>query len=363
MKIIETKIKIKELLKNVKESDEVTGLNGTLNIRPLYQREFVYSVEQEQRVINTIFNSLPLNSIYFSGERNQEKYELIDGQQRILSIIHYNKGYYNYNNKYYDGLSQKEKEQFLNYSLYVFICYGTEDEKLKWFETINIAGEKLTKQELRNAVYCGEFITEMKEYFSKNNCPAMIYKDYFSGKSLRQEWLETILKWSSRKENLGIDEFCSKYRNKPEKVKEIWEYIKNIFSWVEKIYPFDKTYNKFMKGLDFAYLFDNFKGINNNLRKEVLKLMEDEEVENKKGIFIFLLDKKEKHLNLRTFSKEIKQSVLAQQEYKCAFCDKEIELETAEADHIKPWSLGGKTNRKNYQVLCRDCNRKKGNRG
>jgi uncharacterized protein with ParB-like and HNH nuclease domain len=134
MKITETKIKIKDLLKDVKDGDEVIGLNGKLNIRPLYQREFVYSVEQEKRVIDTIFNNLPLNSIYFSSEKlkdGTEKYELIDGQQRILSIVHYFKSAYSYNKSFYNGLNQKEKDKFLNYELFVFVCSGTENEKLK----------------------------------------------------------------------------------------------------------------------------------------------------------------------------------------------------------------------------------------
>ena len=47
----------------------------------------------------------------------------------------------------------------------VYVCSGTESEKLEWFRTINIAGETLTDQELRNAVYAGEWLTDAKRWF------------------------------------------------------------------------------------------------------------------------------------------------------------------------------------------------------
>ena len=58
----------------------------------------------------------------------------------------------------------------------VYVCKGTDSEKLAWFRIINIAGEELTNQELLNAVYSGPFVTDAKRYFSKQGCPAYIDK-------------------------------------------------------------------------------------------------------------------------------------------------------------------------------------------
>ena len=82
----------------------------------------------------------------------------------------------------------------------LYICTGTDSEKLNWFKTINIAGEKLTDQEMRNAVYAGEWLLDAKKYFSKTSCPAYhIASDYLSGSSIRQDYLEKALKWIAHK--------------------------------------------------------------------------------------------------------------------------------------------------------------------
>ncbi len=69
----------------------------------------------------------------------------------------------------------------------IYICEGTDKEKLDRFKIINIAGEQLTAQKLRNAIYTGEWLTEAKKYFSKTQCPAyQIAGDYLSGSAIRQ---------------------------------------------------------------------------------------------------------------------------------------------------------------------------------
>ena len=61
---------------------------------------------------------------------------------------------------------------------------------------INIAGEKLAEQELRNAVYSGPFVTDAKRHFSKPGCPAQkIASSYMEGSPIRQDYLETALRW------------------------------------------------------------------------------------------------------------------------------------------------------------------------
>jgi len=88
-------------------------------------------------------------------------------------------------------------------------------------------------------------------------------------------------------------------------------------------------------------------------------LMEDEDVTNKKGIYEYVLTRKEKYLNLRAFSDKQKREAYERQKGICPMCGKYFEFEQMEADHITPWHLGGKTIAENCQMLCREDNRRK----
>ena len=151
-------IKIADLIDGyVNDPDTgVKGYHGKLDIRPPYQREFRYDEKQQQAVIDTILKGFPLNIMYWSVDDNGN-FEMIDGQQRTLSIC----GFYTHDfnivdhdrgTLYFSTLTAEEKEKFLNYELTVYFCEGTDKEKLDWFRVINIAGEKLLDQELLNAV-------------------------------------------------------------------------------------------------------------------------------------------------------------------------------------------------------------------
>lgn len=163
MKIELKEIPIKEVFAGYKNNNEegVIGYNEKLNIRPKYQREFVYKDKQRDEVIETVRKSFPLNVMYWV--KNEDgTFEVLDGQQRTISICEYVEGNYSINYQYFHNLEEDEKEQILNYKLMVYFCEGTDKEKLDWFKTINIAGEKLTDQELRNAIYTGTWLTGIK---------------------------------------------------------------------------------------------------------------------------------------------------------------------------------------------------------
>lgn len=199
MKIEPKEILIKDLISGYNDSGEggVVGYNGILDIRPPYQREFVYKDKQREDVINSIIKGFPLNSIYWV--KNGDRYEVLDGQQRILSICQYANNEFSFKHQNFDGLPKDIQEKILNYKLNVYICEGNDSEKLEWFEIINIAGEKLTDQELRNAVYTGSWLSNAKTIFSKTNCAAYgLAKDYLNGSPIRQEFLERALKWISQ---------------------------------------------------------------------------------------------------------------------------------------------------------------------
>ena len=197
-------IKVKDLVKDYSDKDQegVFGYSGKLNIRPQYQREFVYNPDQRSAVINSIFSDYPLNVMYWSIQ-SDGKYEVIDGQQRTISICQYVEGDFSFNQKYFHNLQNDEKEKILNYELMIYFCKGSDSEKLSWFRIINIAGEKLYNQELLNAIYSGPWVTDLKRHFSKNGCPAYeLGNNYLKGSPIRQDYLETALKWKSNNKKI-----------------------------------------------------------------------------------------------------------------------------------------------------------------
>ena len=357
MKIKLKEISIREIVNGYVNNDDegVTGYGGKLNIRPKYQREFVYKDKQRDAVIDTVRRDFPLNVMYWVDNGN-DTYEVLDGQQRTISICEYVNGTFSINYQYFHNLEQDEKEQILNYKLMIYFCEGTDKEKLEWFKTINIAGEKLTDQELRNAIYTGEWLTDAKRYFSKNGCVAYgLGGDYLSGVAIRQDYLETTLKWIS---NDNIEEYMAKHQHSPN-ANELWLYFQSVINWVKVVFP---NYRKEMKGIEWGRLYNEYKDFDFNsaeLEKNIKELMMDEDVTNKKGIYEYLLDGKEKHLNIREFTPNQKREAYERQDGICPNCKGHFEIQEMEGDHITPWHSGGKTNAENCQMLCKECNRRK----
>ena len=330
------------------------GYGGKLNIRPKYQREFVYKDAQRDAVITTLQKGFPLNVMYWV--KNGDTYEVLDGQQRTLSICDYVHSNFSMDHKYFHNLTETEKKQILDYPLMIYICEGNDKEKLDWFKTINIAGEKLTDQELRNATYTGPWLTEAKRYFSKTGCAAHgLASDYLSGSAIRQDYLETALSWISKG---NIEEYMATHQHDPN-ASALWLYFQQVINWVKVTFP---HYRKEMKAIAWGPLFDQYKDTPldaHSLEKEITRLMQDDDVTSKKGIYMYVLTRDEKHLNIRAFTASEKRQAYERQKGICAHCKKEFQLEQMEADHITPWHAGGKTNLENCQMLCKECNRRK----
>jgi len=347
------------------EEQGVYGMAGKLNIRPIYQREFIYKDKQRDSVINSIRNNFPLNVLYWIKNKDGT-YEVLDGQQRLISIGQYVSGVFSIewpgtDKMYFHNLSVEQQNQILNYKLMVYFCEGNDSERLNWFRTINIAGEKLTDQEIKNAIYSGPWISDAKKYFSKNNCPA--YKlggDYLKGSAIRQDYLETVIDWIS---NGNSEEYMAKHQF-DKNANELWEYFNNVIEWVEKIFINGRkeNYRREMKGVPFGFLYNKYKNIRYNpieVENEVSKLMMDEDVERKQGIYSYIFNRDEKELHIRSFSDRQKRETYERQQGICTHCKEYFTIDNMEADHITPWSQGGKTVPENCQMLCKRCNRTK----
>lgn len=373
MKITPKFFKIKDLVEGYINKDNtnegVFSMNGKLVISPEYQRNFVYDTEKRNKVIDSVINGFPIGIGYFAvnyDENGEVYYEVIDSRQRIQSICEF--AHNNFSIKIDDldrsitSLPQTIKEQFFNYEILIYLCEGTEEEVLKWFERINIAGEKLTSQELLNASYCGPFVSECKKYFSKLNGPAYgIAREYLSGNCIRQDYLETVLKWVANKENKSVTEYLSENRHKRSCIM-LWQYFCSVINWVKLLFP---KYRKEMKGIEWGILYNKYHENEYNaeeLEEKIKMLMADDDVTKKKGIYEYVLNGNEKALSIRAFSDTQKRTQYEKQEGVCPYCKDHFEFEEMEGDHIIPWSKGGKTTPDNLEMICKKCNLKKSNK-
>ena len=352
-------ITIRDVVNGYVDNQEagVVGYGGKLDIRPPFQREFIYNEKERNAVIETINKGFPLNVMYWS--KNGDNYELLDGQQRTLSFCQYVNGDFSVDFKGFNNLPKDLQEKILDYKLMIYICDGTPSEKLDWFKIINIAGEKLTDQELRNSQYTGLWLHDAKRHFSKTGCPAyQIAEKYLNGSTIRQDYLETALKWIADRDKIEIEDYMGKHQDDND-ANELWMYFQSVIDWVVRLFP---NYRKEMKGIDWGILYNKYKDQSYNsskLEEKVKEYMMDDDVTNKKGIYSFLITGDERYLNIRAFTDSQKREAYEKQNGICNICKNYFEINEMEGDHIIPWSRGGKTSSENCQMLCRDCNSKK----
>lgn len=349
----------------------VFALDENLTIRPPYQREMVYSEAQQVKVIDSVMNDYPINVMYWmivekDEDGNPIKFECLDGQQRTLSICHFIDGDYPVmvggNPKYYNNLSAEEQKQINDYKTMIYFCEGTDDERLEWFKRINISGESLTEQEIRNAVYVGPWTASAKKTFSKSGCYAYnLGSNYLKGDPIRQEYLETVIKWICDRDGVAtIEDYMAQHQNDKD-ASELKKYFTDVIEWIEDIFP---DYDSKMKGLDWGTLYNKYhkkKYDKVQLKADAEALMADYEVQKKQNIYEYLLGGKrdEKLLNIRQFDEPTKRKQYATQGGVCPMCGKKFEYDEMHGDHKVPWSKGGKTVPENCQMLCTKCNLQK----
>lgn len=371
MKITPIEVTVREITEGYVNNDElgVRGYGGLLDIRPPYQREFIYNEKEQQAVIRTVLQGYPLNVMYWvkRSEDADCPYEVMDGQQRTLSLCEYVAGKFSYEFKNFFNQLPDIQKCIYDYKLTVYVCEGEPSEKLEWFKTINIAGKQLNEQEINNAIYAGPFVSDAKRHFSKKNCGAeRLGKELVNGAVNRQDFLKKALEWIAEHETReghrqSVVGYMAAHQHDPN-ANNLWTYFQNVLNWV--ITNFDmKKFKKIMKGLDWALFYDRYhdKTLDTaEMAKQISVLMRDSEIQKQAGIIPYVLTGDEHYLDLRAFSEDIKLAVWEQQRHICASCGKEFDYEFMEGDHITPWRDGGRTVIENCQMLCRECNRRKG---
>lgn len=365
----QTLIKVKDLIAGFTNTEEtgVRGYNGRIDIRPAYQREFVYDIEKQVAVIDTIMRGCCLN-LFQWADNGDGTFEVLDGQQRTLSICNFINGEFSYKGRFFNNLQEDEKEKILEYELIINEVSASPSEKLEWFKTINIAGMTLTEQEMRNATYVGSWLSDAKIKFSKPNYAAEnLAKDFVKGSPIRQELLELALDWIS---DGDIEGYMGLHQH-DENADELLEYFSKVINWVKDTFDVrnanSEKYRKEMKSVDWNALYKKYH--NNTYNSKVLEdkindLMANEEVTDKKGIYEYVLSGENpevaRKLSKRTFSQRDKRTVYERQKGYCAICGEYHPIEEMAADHIKPWWNGGTTTIDNLQMVCKKCNSRKG---
>lgn len=368
---------------NELEGKGLFGWGGRLTIQPEYQRNYIYADgKKDVAVIESILKGYPLGLIYFV-KTDEDKYEVLDGQQRITSIGRYVNGQLavkiNGMETYFDGLDKVLQEKILNYPLLFYICEGEEPEIKQWFETINIAGIKLSNQEVLNAIFSGPFVTCAKATYSNSlNANMQKWQCYISGDPKRQDILHAALKWVAKGEE-NVKLYMSQHRQDTN-ITEMQLYFDSVISWAKTIFGAPRAE---MKGLEWGYLYEKYHSQPYNptkVQKRVSELYADERVTNNRGIFEYVLggESDMSLLQIRMFEPSVAKTVYEKQTNRakklgvsnCPMCEQMentnrtriYKIKEMEADHVTAWSRGGSTTIENCQMLCVSHNRMKGNR-
>lgn len=365
------------------EGKGLFGLNGKLIIQPEYQRNYIYGDgKRDVAVVESLLKGYPLGLIYFV-KNSDEMYEVLDGQQRITSFARYVNNSWPFavelfgKPRYFDSLDDDLRKRIINTKLTIYVCEGKPSEIQEWFETINIAGVPLVRQELRNAAYHGPFVTMAREVFSNTgNANMNRWQTYVKGDPKRQAVLEAALDWVSEGK---IDDYMAQHRYDTN-INELKNHFDTVVDWVDSVFEYTGSE---MCGLEWGRLYRWFHKnaySKDKVAKRVNTLLDDSQVSDKRGIFEYVLggESDTRLLNIRVFDKKTTKAVYRKQTAEaeaqgvsnCPLCAighdanaKRIYKETEmDADHVAAWSKGGATDETNCQMLCKTHNRAKGNR-
>lgn len=373
------------------ESEEkgLFGWGGKLTIQPEYQRNYIYANGKDDvAVIDSLLKGYPIGLIYFVETEN-DKYEILDGQQRITSIGRYvtNKFAWIDENDIpykFESLPKDKQDKIYNTELTIYICSGEESEIKEWFKTINIAGKPLNNQELLNSIYSGPFITKAKEIFSNSqNSNLHKWLSYMKVEVKRQGLLEVALSWVSKdwEKDGNLEKYMADHRH-DDNINELTSYFNDVINWVSTIFIDVKDE---MQYINWGKMYEKYHKNpynSNDVSKKLNELYSDYFVNDKKGCYEYILNgcKQEdtKLLNIRLFDEPTKKTVYENQTQNaktknisnCPMCvienlsnkTKIWDYKDMDADHVTAWSKGGSTDINNCQMLCRMHNHIKGNR-
>ena len=256
-------------LRNVAWFNQVRD-NNELEVKPPFQRNPVWVNRQKSYLIDTILNKYPIPEIYMQetvDENGKAKYIIVDGQQRIRSVLDFISGLFcldetdspQFDGAYFQDLSNQQKIDFFQYNFVVRILPNINDKELRAiFQRLNKNVVALNKQELRQATYSGAFIKTMnaisdKDAFGKiglftaNDIRRMLDVEYIS------ELTIALLNGIQNKKD-KLESYYQLYEENAPDICVIKEKYDIILGEILKILP-DIHKTRWCKKTDFYSLF------------------------------------------------------------------------------------------------------------
>ena len=362
---------VKELYENVTSGKIISDIE--------LQRAIVYDTAKQALVIDSIYHGIPLPAFYL-WEREDGILEVLDGKQRIEAITKFKQGDYKYNDKTWKEYAYNSDLQQVvdGTELTIIICKGTEEKKREIFKRINTLGVPLSRYEVLNGLYHGEYL-EGLDYYIRNDVNARKILptatiDRGDNKCHLLEYIFYVRHDSRFPKKNELDEYVKSHKDESfndevKKIKPYISFIRDVFHEKSKI----PSVLKFK--LSAKYLKDRaiwlqqkdaiWKEVNDFMKSEGFIFSKTKEADIEAMILGIVgncrVDPK------RLFTQDDKARLLSEKTpdengfYECEDCHQHFRADELTVDHIKPWSLGGRTELSNAQLLCRACNSRKGN--
>lgn len=383
---------------------------GDIIPNPEYQRDYVYTDKQASKLVESVLMGIPIPTIYLCEEEDST-YSVIDGQQRITSLVRYLKNDFalnglqelnELNGKCYKDLSKDIQNKLKTSSLStISLLKQSTDLKYEIFARLNQGAVKLNPQELRNCIYRGSFNKMLDDIAAHNSHLKNLFHDDNNRKSYQerilrffalrnyQEYQSSMLKtmnsYMEQHRNDGEDEI----KAAKEKFNSTIDIIKQVLG-DNAFMAFDRNKNTILEKfsgsvydsiiIPFSF-FDKHSLIVNadKIREAIMKVkMTDESyredtyaatgskvrvIRRIQTIYNLILDIIGNNLtdtDRRFFSEDERKMLYESGDKKCAICGNLIlSIDDCEIDHIIPFAKGGKTELSNAQIAHRICNRVK----
>ena len=349
---------IKDLYEQVRDGKIVSDIS--------LQREIIYNTEKQQLVIDSIANGIPLPAFYL-WENEAGILEVLDGKQRIHAIKRFKENDIQYRDKLWMQ-TEPEVQGIINAcELSIIICKGTEEQKREIFKRINTLGVPLSRYEVLNGLYNGEYLRGLSAYVENDRDAKKVLGSNSRGNN--QYAILSLLRTLKRFDS--IDEYIKGRQDSSFDTdqREIGKYIRFIADVFDKYTELSIKFALAMKyQKDFSIWKESRREINSQiaryLKSDDAKLTDKaKEIED----IILAIVNRISVDDKRLFSQDDKLELLRREEseggkYLCAVCGRYFTDDELTVDHIEPWSKGGRTVLSNAQLLCRPCNSKKGNR-
>lgn len=244
--------------------------DGELDMSPPFQRKPVWVEKQKSYLIDTILNGFPIPEIYMQetvDEVGVSRHVVVDGQQRIRSVLEFIQGKFSINPKdspsfadlEFDDLTGEKRKEFFSYKFVIRTLPDLPEPELREiFRRINTNVLALNSQELRQAIYWGHFIGAMNQIadslvwtkfgiFTPNDFRRMLDVEFIS------ELAVAVLNGYQNKKT-SLDTYYRLHEEIFDEREDLIETFNTVLGEISRILP-DLDSTRWSKKSDFYSLF------------------------------------------------------------------------------------------------------------